>query len=182
MNPTITDGTITLRPVCADDADSLFAAASSSIAEIYPWMEWCHPEYTRGESLTWLVWQEEQWRNGLEYAFAIVDNASGRYLGGVGLNAINRLHRFANLGYWVRTDATRAGVATAATRLTARYGFAEVGLERIEILASIENIASQRVAERAGATREGVLRRRLYIHGRSHDAAIYSLVRGEVSL
>jgi ribosomal-protein-serine acetyltransferase len=176
MNTTLTDGTITIRPVAADDTDMLYDAACSSIAEVYPWLPWCHPEYTRDESRAWLVWQEEQWRNGIEYSFAIIDNASGRYLGGVGLNAINRLHRFANLGYWVRSDATRRGVATAATRLTARFGFRELELNRAEIIASVENIASQRVAERAGAVREGTLRRRLQLHGTAHDAIIFSLI------
>jgi ribosomal-protein-serine acetyltransferase len=181
-NPTLTmltDGTITLRPITIDDADALYEAASSSIPEMHPWMPWCHPEYTRAESRSWITWQEEQWRNGIEYAFAIVESASGRYLGGVGINQISRMHRFANLGYWVRSDATGRGIATRATALTALYGFTELGLNRIEILASIENLASQRVAERSGAQREGVLRRRLWLHGRAHDAVMYSLVREE---
>lgn len=180
MTTVLTDGTVTIRPVGVDDTDALFEAASSSIAEMHPWMPWCHPEYTREESRAWLTHSEEQWRNGIEFPFAIIDAASGRYLGGVGINQISRLNRFANLGYWVRTDATGRGVATRATLLTARFGFEELGLNRIEILASVENLASRRVAERSGATREGVLRRRIMLLERAHDAVIYSLVREEV--
>jgi RimJ/RimL family protein N-acetyltransferase len=58
----------------------------------------------------------------------------------------------------------------------AKFGFAELGLQRIEILAAIPNIASQRVAEKAGAVREGVLRKRLLIRGVSQDAVMFSLV------
>jgi RimJ/RimL family protein N-acetyltransferase len=82
----------------------------------------------------------------------------------------------ANLGYWVRTSATGHGVATTATRLAARFGFEELGMQRIEIVAALDNIPSQRVAEKSGAKREGVLRRRLLIRGESLDAVLFSLV------
>jgi RimJ/RimL family protein N-acetyltransferase len=71
----------------------------------------------------------------------------------------------ANLGYWVRTSETGRGIASKATRLVAQFGFAELGLQRIEILAAVGNVASQRVAEKAGAVRECVARKRLLING-----------------
>ena len=100
---------------------------------------------------------------------------------GVGINFINRVHQFANLGYWVRTSAAGRGVATRATKLAARFGFAELGLNRIEIVAAVDNIASQRVAERAGAVREGILRHRLSINGVPHNAVLFSLVAGDLN-
>ncbi len=66
--------------------------------------------------------------------------------------------------------------ATRAVRLLARFGFEELGLGRIEIVAAVGNKASQRVAEKAGAHREGVLRRRLCLHDEYHDAVMYSLI------
>jgi RimJ/RimL family protein N-acetyltransferase len=63
-----------------------------------------------------------------------------------------------------------------ATRLAARFGFEQLGLQRIEIVAAVGNVPSQRVAEKAGATREGVSRKRLLIHGESLDAVLFSLV------
>ena len=87
----------------------------------------------------------------------------------------------ANLGYWVRTSAARRGVATNATRAVARYGFEELGLQRIEIVAAVRNLPSQRVAEKAGAVREGVLRKRLLIRGEAHDAVLFSLVAEDLS-
>jgi ribosomal-protein-serine acetyltransferase len=102
-------------------------------------------------------------------------------LGGVGLNFINRVHQVGNLGYWVRTSAAGQGIATSAARGMARYGFEEVGLHRIEILAAVPNIASQRVAEKAGAVREAVLRNRLLIGGKSQDAVMFSLIPEDIS-
>src|SRR5437588_791403 len=52
--------------------------------------------------------------------------------------------------------------------------------ESRELVAAVDNVGSQRVAEKAGATREGILRNRLLINGRPHDAVLYSLVRGDL--
>jgi RimJ/RimL family protein N-acetyltransferase len=76
----------------------------------------------------------------------------------------------------VRTTAAGKGVASKASRLVARFGFEEVGLQRIEVLAAVSNIPSQRVAEKIGAVREAVLRKRLLIGSASHDAVMFSLV------
>ena len=111
------------------------------------------------------------------YSFGIFDQENEqRFLGGVGLNFINRVHQFGNLGYWVRTSETSHNVAPIGGRLVSQFGFEELGLHRIEILAAISNVASQRIAEKIGAAREGVLRKRLLIRGESHDAVLFSLV------
>ena len=79
----------------------------------------------------------------------------------------------------MRSSAVGRGAAPAAVLAVARWAFAKTALERLEILAATSNLRSQRVAEKAGARREGVLRRRLLIHGVSHDAVVYSLVRSD---
>jgi ribosomal-protein-serine acetyltransferase len=167
---------ISLRAYRPDDAAELYAAARESIADVYPWLPWCHPAYTMDEARAWIEWGAQARADGLEYPFAIVDR-DGRFLGGCGLNMINRLHQFANLGYWVRSSATGRGVAPAAVRGAAEFAFAETDLVRLEIVCAVGNTRSQRVAERAGATREAVLRHRLLLHGEPVDAVMYALYR-----
>lgn len=60
------------------------------------------------------------------------------------------------MGYWVRTSQTRRGIATAAVRLIARFGFEDLGLRRLELLIATDNFASRRVAEKVGARLEGI--------------------------
>jgi len=76
----------------------------------------------------------------------------------------------------VRSSRAGRGVATTATLLTARFGLRKLALQRIEILAAVGNKPSQRVAEKAGAKNEGVLRNRLSLRGQPHDAVMYSLI------
>jgi RimJ/RimL family protein N-acetyltransferase len=160
------------------DAEALFAAARESVADVYPWLAWCHPDYALVEAEEWTERQPALRAGGEEYNFVITD-AAGRFLGGCGLNQLNALHRTANLGYWVRSSAAGRGAAPAAVVALARWAFASTALERLEIVAAVTNVRSQRVAEKAGALREGVLRRRLHMHGVSHDAVVYSLVRAD---
>lgn len=72
------------------------------------------------------------------------------------------------------------GIAPAATRLLAKWGFEAVKLIRIEIVVNTANQRSLRAAEKAGAKREGVLRNRLYLQDKAHDAVMHSLIPGEV--
>lgn len=166
----------TIRPYAADDAPALFEAATESTELIYPWLPWCHPGYRIEEARAWVEQKVASFAKGEEYEFVIV-SSDGRFTGGCGVNLVDRVHLRANLGYWVRASEARRGAATDAARAAAEWAFRHTDLVRLEIVASVENVASQRVAERAGAVREGILRCRILLHGRHHDAVVYSLVR-----
>jgi RimJ/RimL family protein N-acetyltransferase len=167
---------VSIRPYRSGDAQELYAAARESFEEVFPWLPWCHADYTLDEAREWVASQAFAFSEGTEYSFAIVDR-DGRYLGGCALNMINRLHQFANLGYWVRTSAMGRGVAPAAIRRAGAFAFEQTALLRLEIVCAIGNVRSQRAAERAGAIREGVLRDRLVLHRQPVDAVMYSIVR-----
>jgi RimJ/RimL family protein N-acetyltransferase len=171
-----TDGRITIRPYQFSDIDELLAASRESTREVYPWLEWCKPSYSVQDTEAWIRYQQEMWAARSEYNFIIIDTDTRAILGGIGLNHIQPIDRLANLGYWVRTGQTGKGIATAAVRLVAGFAFKETTLLRLEIVVNVANHASQRVAEKAGAHKEGILRNRIFMHGASHDAVLYSLI------
>jgi RimJ/RimL family protein N-acetyltransferase len=165
-----------IRPYRRDDAPALFDAARESIATVGPWLPWCHAAYALSEAEGWAASQEAAFRNASEYEF-VIESDEGRFLGGCGLNQLDRFNRRANLGYWVRASATGRGVATRAARLLTNWAVLETDLDRLEIVVALGNRASLRVAEKVGGVREGILRHRLWIHGVAHDAVIFSLLR-----
>lgn len=167
-----------IRPYRTADADALFEAVRESIAHVSPWLPWCHAAYSLEDSRAWIAHCQDAWQTGTEYNFVIVDQA-GRLLGGCGLNQLRPEHRLAHLGYWVRTSATGRGVATAAVRALADFAFRETNLVRLELVVAAGNDASHRVADRAGALREGVAHDRLYFLDRAHDAIVYALLRSQ---
>lgn len=165
-----------VRPYVLGDAEALFEAATESVADAHPWLPWCHPGYALADARAWVEQQVAAFAAGLELDFAIVD-PGGRFLGGCGVNQI--VNRRGNLGYWVRSSETGKGIAATAARLVARWAFENTDMERLEILVAVDNRRSLRVAEKVGAVREGVLRRRLCNEGTIHDAVVFSLVRGD---
>jgi RimJ/RimL family protein N-acetyltransferase len=158
----------------------MYAAIRESIAEIGPWLQFAHDGYSLKESQGFLKGCPRNWKKDIEYVFSITDPRDGSYIGNCGLNRMDTDNRRANLGYWIRTGRTGQGIAPAATLLLARWGFNELKLRRIEIIVATGNTRSQRVAEKAGAQREGVLRHRIRMNDRMHDAVMYSLVPGDI--
>jgi len=146
-----------------------------SIATVGHWMPWCHAERTVDEGVAWLQSSRANWDSGTEYEFTAL-TSTGEYLGAAGLNQFNRVHNFANLGYWVRESRQRQGIAFEAVQLLAAFGFRSLRLNRIEIIVATENLPSRRVAEKVGAKFEGIARNRLLIRGAPISAAVYSLV------
>ncbi len=158
------------------DAVDLLAAVRESMISVGRWLPWCHAEYGERDALEWIEHCLATWQNGDQFAFAVRDSDTREFLGGVGLNERNRQHRFANLGYWVRQSCQGRGVASAAARLAARFGFGQLGLNRIEIVTRPDNTASRRVAEKLGAACEGMVHNRLQFHGKPVDAVMYTLL------
>jgi ribosomal-protein-serine acetyltransferase len=176
----LTDGQILLRPYRSGDVKATYHAIRESLAELSPWLPFAHKDYSIKETRDWIKQRPKEWKRGHSYEFVILDAKDGTILGGCGLNLIDKENRCADLGYWVRTSRTGEGIATAATILLAKWGFEALKLMRIEILVATNNRRSLRVAEKAGAKHEGILRHRLNIHDKAHDAVMHSLVPGDI--
>ncbi|HET9131666.1 MAG TPA: GNAT family N-acetyltransferase [Terriglobia bacterium] len=167
---------VSIRPFREEDAEALFEAVRESVGELSPWMPWCHSDYSISEARDWIESKIAAFETRDEFHFAIVE-AGGQVVGVCGLNQISRENRVANLGYWVRSSQARRGIATRATRLLTDWAFQNTDLNRLEILVAIQNLSSLRVAAKAGAVWEGVLRARLQNRGAVHDAVLFSIVR-----
>jgi ribosomal-protein-serine acetyltransferase len=167
---------VLLRPYRSSDARAVYEAAIESVEQAGKWLPWCHPGYTLKESKDWIKICSKAWKEGTAYEFGVFDAQTGQFLGGCGLNHIDPTYKTANLGYWVRSSQNGKGIAPAAAALAARFGIEEAKLNRIEIIAAVENTRSQRAAEKAGAKREGILMGRIPLEDGAHDAAVFSFV------
>ena len=174
---TLTGKDIVLRSYCETDFDGVYAAVMESVAELCLWMPWCHKNYSLEDHKKWSNTRQKQWDEGTEYDFVIFRPDASIPLGICGLNSFDRQNRRANLGYWIRTSQTGQGLATAAARLLAGFGFETLHLNRIEIIVAEENAPSHRVAAKLKVTREGLLRKRLIIGNRAHNAMLYSWIK-----
>ena len=181
MRTTLSHAGLLLRPPEARDAEPLFDAIEESKQALERWMSWYRPGFSLQDARAWIQHCRAEWEGGGDREFGIFDARSGEILGCAGVNQLNRVHAFGNVGYWVRTGSTGRGVATATVGLLAAFAFRELGLKRIEILTLTDNAASRRVAEKAGARYEGVARGRLLYNGTPMDAAMHAILPGDIN-
>src|SRR5438552_12213145 len=152
----LNDGTITIQAYQLGIELAVLEAARESVREVGPWMRTWAEGATYAIAARHVAESIRAWRTGTWYDFVITRMDSAAFLGRIGLDQISASGT-ANVGYWVRTGQTGQGIATAAVRLVALFGFEDLGLQRLELLVAVENLASRRVAEKSGARCEGLL-------------------------
>jgi RimJ/RimL family protein N-acetyltransferase len=176
-DPPLADEVVRLVPLAA--AHERGVAALVQDAEVR--------RYTRvpseppvGYAAQWIARYEKGWREGSRAGFAI-EAHDGEFLG-LGLFVqIDRDGRQGEIGYVVGSAARGRGVATRVLRLLTEWGFSQLGLERIELWIDVTNTGSERVAERAGYVREGVLRSYWFKEEIRGDFGIWSRLRSDAA-
>ena len=166
-SPPLGDGVVRLRPWDAADAPEMLAAFEDPTFQRFS--DWAPT--SEAAVLEHLTWLEAARRRGEQIGFAVADE---RVLGGASLYGFSEGR--AGVGYWLAPQARGRGLASRAVGLLAAWAFAELGVARLELTCGPDNVASQRVAERCGFAREGLLRSHLPFKGGRRDTVIYSLL------
>lgn len=171
--PILSDGVVTLRPFRLDDAAAVSAACQDPDIPRFTHV----PEnYTESDAREFIAGTMRHDREG--WSFAIVAGGDERFLGAVGFRVPHP--GTGEVGYWLAPEARGRGAATRAVRLLCEWAFGELGLVRVQLLTHPENAPSQRLAERCGFRREGVLRAWADMKEGRADLVMYSLLPGEL--
>ena len=167
-----------LRPWEESDASGLALVLNDSETE--RWTTTPQP-YGPDDALQWFATHPEAWRTGRSAAMAVIQTSSGRVVGSAELKVSDWSQRVGEVAYAVGPNDRDKGVATRAVKLLSRWAFGEVGLERLELFTHPENVASQRVAQKAGFVREGIAcSARVMRSGQRVDLVRFSLARSNL--
>jgi RimJ/RimL family protein N-acetyltransferase len=149
-------GDFTVRPFKLSDVDAIKAAGNDVDITRHTFMP---PAADEDVARQWLSRAVHGWEHGVA-RLAIVPSSAGddRCVGQIGLVLADHPTGNAEAVYWLLPEARGRSWAARALRLVSDWGFESLGLERIAVLVDLDNPASQRTAEKAGFTREGVLR------------------------
>jgi RimJ/RimL family protein N-acetyltransferase len=163
-------GPLRLRPWRVDDADAVLQAMQDRGMRVWNGFG----SFTREDAGLWLTHRMD-WSAGTRASWAVVDAGSGALVGSISLHSIDRDQGDAEIGYWTVPAARGRGVAPVVVDAVCRWAFATLPVDRIELCHAVENEPSGRVAEKAGFTREGRLRRSFrYGDGVKHDEFLWA--------
>ena len=169
---------IVLRPLAEEDIDPVADACNDP--ETLRWLPLPRP-YGRPEARWFIdIFAPTTRDSGAGIIRAI--EREGRLVGCIDVKRVDWAARTAEVGYWMAPWGRGCGVATRATRAMSFWALREQGFERVELRAATGNVASQRVAEKAGFVREGVARNAGHVRSGRVDLVVYSLTRPDLGL
>jgi RimJ/RimL family protein N-acetyltransferase len=168
----LADEVVTLAAPREEDAAEIADAVLASLDTLRPWMPWATPAYSAATAVHWMTTAVTSGQQPF-----VIRDRSGAIVGACGLQQADLANRCIQLGYWLGTAHTGRGYMTRAARLVIAHALGELAYHRVEILISVENRRSQRVAERLGAHLEATLSERIDVAGAWHDAHLYAIVR-----
>ena len=169
-----------LRPFRRRDIDPLFRAVTASEPELAEFLPWAASPYTRARAASFVKESIHSWRERRAYDFAVRrPEAPARHIGNVSVWHLSRPSRSGEIGYWIRTDETGRGIATEVSRAALRIGFQELGMHRVVLRIALGNLPSERVADKLGFVREGVLREEIKVGDRWLDHSVWGLLEHE---
>jgi RimJ/RimL family protein N-acetyltransferase len=171
------DGRVGLRTWREDDVPAI--VAMSGDPETIRFTSVPDP-YDPDSARIWLALQPARLRAGDGVAFAVVAPPDDRPLGAIGVRVLHG-RGIAEAGYHMAPAARGRGLATAALRLLSRWSFEALPIARLQLTTHLDNPASQRVAEKAGYTREAVLRAWADQRGTRVDLVMWSLLPSDLA-
>lgn len=149
------DGRVHLRPYEMSDVAAIVDGfGDDSVTRWFP----VPLPFDRNQAVAYVRDCRAGWQHGVQASFAIVEHASGRLVGGVDVDEIDHDAGTGDVGYWVAAESRGNGYAAAAVALVAGWALGDLDLRRLTLLAEPENAASIAVAERAGFTKDVLLR------------------------
>lgn len=150
---------LTLRPWTDDDVAALVTAYQDPAMR--RWNTSVPQDHDAGRA--WVKEQQDGWSDGHQFAFAVLEDVPGaasRLAGHVVLREVTAGEPAAEVGYWTVADARGRGVAHRALEVLTTWAFDTFGtdgLQRLNLLHQVDNVASCRVAEKTGYVLDEVL-------------------------
>jgi RimJ/RimL family protein N-acetyltransferase len=148
---------LVIRPLDPNAAEAVNAAIRASYRELNAWMPWADHIPDIAETRAHLTVAQAQYHAGTDCGLGLWLKQDGAFVGGSGLHPRPVDPAWREVGYWLHSGYTGRGLASEAVRAIAATGLRDMGLAGIELRASERNVASHRVAERAGFTRAAYL-------------------------
>jgi RimJ/RimL family protein N-acetyltransferase len=162
-------GPIVLARLTPEHIDELVSAAVASFVELHQWMTWAHNVPTRADVADFFD-------DDVAWAYAMIERESGELVGscdGRGVSGTSTVE----IGYWVRSERTRRGYASASATALVDAAFRYLDVDRVTIRMDEGNVASARVPAKIGFRLLGEEARKIETPGHTGKGLIWVLDR-----
>jgi ribosomal-protein-alanine N-acetyltransferase len=174
--PVLETERLVLRQACQADVGAFLRVAQDDAVMRYYGVK---PFKTEQQAVEEIEWQHRIYADGTGIRWVITERDRGLYIGDLGYHEIKAQHKRAEVGFKLARAHWRRGLMTEALTAVLDYGFASMGLNRIEALVDPRNTASAGLLDKLGFTREGLLREYECERGAFVDLYMVSLLRRE---
>lgn len=166
---------IVLRSISEADTDNIIKWRNSpAVVSFFNYQK----EVTKEEHVDWL---NTKVRSGEVRQFIICDKALSKDIGSVYLKNIDKTNKKAEFGIFIgETDGIGRGLGTVTAKAMADFAFNTLGLHRLYLQVHADNTRAIRSYEKAGFTREAVLRDDVFVNGGYCDIIIMGIINNEV--
>ena len=168
---------LVLRFIQPEEAEALFALVDRNRAYLRERLNWVDKETEPRNSLETIQKRIEAATVPKRLEFGIY--LDSQLVGSMGFNEISMRNKFGEIGYWLTEELQGQSIMTDCVRALVTYGFAEVGLNRIEIRCSPTNLKSEAIPKKLGFTYEGTARGRYFLYDHFEDSKVYSMLASE---
>ncbi|MEY4035579.1 MAG: hypothetical protein RLZZ311_756 [Actinomycetota bacterium] len=171
---TLQYGLVTLRPSAEKDIDAIFNACQDPLIPAFTTVP---ANYTMDHAIDFVRSDPFSFAERRELRF-VIDYGNGddvKFAGVISLHTINIKNHTAEIGYWMEKSMRGKGIGTIAAKMITDYGLRSLGFRRIDGLADVDNLASQKLLTSAGYQKEGILRNKVTRDdGRQIDMALFA--------
>ncbi|MCG7343391.1 GNAT family N-acetyltransferase [Sporosarcina sp. ACRSL] len=174
--PIIETERLLLRKVTTEDADDLLAYLSDEDVVKHMGLA---PFQTLEDAWDEINWYNAIFEEGTGIRWGITLKDVGTIIGSCGFLNMAAKHHRAEVGFELSKDYWGKGIASEALEAVIAFGFRHYQLERIEALIEPANLPSQKLVEKRGFLKEGLLRHYEYTCGKFDDLYMYSILKGD---
>lgn len=172
--PLIETNRLVLRKIDKSDANSMLEYLSDKEVVKYYGLA---PFKTIEDALSEISWYESirSKKSGIRWGITLKEK--NEVIGSCGFFNMNLKHYRTEIGYELNKNYWGQGIASEALEAIIRYGFESMEIHRMEALIEPPNISSQRLVEKQGFLREGLLRNYEFTCGKFDDLYMYSMLK-----
>jgi len=172
--PLSVDENISLSLLEDRQANALFELVDANREHLREFLGWLDLNNSSEDSLDFI--KSEVDKRIRSEALTLTIHVNHELKGLLALNTIDHLNHNASIGYWISKDAQGQGIMTKSVKKLIELSFEKLRLHRLEVRCAVHNNKSQKISERLGFQKEGVLKEAISHYGHYFDAYIYALL------